>query len=157
MSVTHMKQYYEKLDVINCYHEAGHAVMALMLGADFQYVELTHPSQDGGHVFGRSARIGLVDSESQVLIKFAGVGAELIQRNMGHAWTTLFASSGRGDWKQSQWHIERMGGDNRQVIKSLKAKTTQLLWDDWAWVTSVADAIREKRFLACEDVLALRP
>jgi hypothetical protein len=98
-----------------------------------------------------------MDNESQVLIKFAGVGAELIQRDMGQAWSFLFASSGRGDWKQSQWHIERMGGDKRQVIKSLKAKTTQLLKDNWAWVTSVADAIREKRFLACKDVLALRP
>jgi len=155
--VNHMKQIYERLDIVNCYHEAGHAVMALVLGADFQYVELAHPSQDGGNGFGRSARNGIVDNESQVLIKFAGVGAELIQRNMGQAWSFLFASSGRSDWKQSQLCIKWMGGDKRRVIKELKAKTTQLLKDNWAWVTCVAEAIREKRFVGCEDVLALRP
>jgi hypothetical protein len=74
---------YELLDEVNAIHEAGHAVMALLLGVPLGYVQLNHPSYDGGNGFGCCARGDATNCEAEVLIKFSGVGAELIHRKLG--------------------------------------------------------------------------
>jgi len=100
---------YELLDEINAIHEAGHAVVTILVGVSLGCVELVHPSQDVGDEFGRCYRGITTDSETEVLIKFAGVGAELIHRNKGEKWSSPFASSGRGDWQAAKPYLDANG------------------------------------------------
>lgn len=62
-------EFYELLDEYNAIHEAGHAVMTLLLGVSLGYVQLmTHPREDENG-FGRTARREAGTPESEVLIK----------------------------------------------------------------------------------------
>ena len=65
----------ERLDECNAVHEAGHAVVALLLNVPVHFVHLNLPDPDRGA--GRCYRMK-ADPESAILIGFAGVGAELI-------------------------------------------------------------------------------
>jgi len=146
---------YELLDEINAIHEAGHAVVTILVGVSLGCVELVHPSQDVGDEFGRCYRGITTDSETEVLIKFAGVGAELIHRNKGEKWSSPFASSGRGDWQAAKPYLDANGDNRRAAVKSAKSKVTQLLRDNWSWVLAVSSLLREKRFLFGSEVAAL--
>ena len=151
MDLTKLKQRFEIMDSL---HEASHAVMALLVGAYVGDVYLGGSSMDGD--FGYCRRSAAPDDLSEVLIKFAGVGGELIHRNET-CWSFLFRSSGRGDWKDAAPYIERIGGDRRAVVKQAKAAVTRLLKENWAWVVAVADKLRGQRHLTGEQIWDLVP
>ena len=106
--------------------------------------------------FGYCMRGQAPDDMSELLIRFAGVGAELVHLN-DKCWSFLFRSSGRGDWKDASSYIERIGGDRRAVIKQAKVAAINLLKENWAWVVAVADELRKQRYLTGEQVCALEP
>jgi|ERR1039458_2405393 hypothetical protein len=144
----------QKLEIMNSLHEAGHAVMALLVGAYVVEIQIHSANRAGG--FGYCKRSPAPDDMSELLITFAGVGAELVHRN-DICWSFLFRSSGRGDWKDAASSIERIGGDRRAVIKKAKASVICLLTENWEWVVAVADKLREHRSLTGEDVWDLNP
>jgi hypothetical protein len=147
--------FYELLDELNAFHEAGHAVMTLLMAVPLGYVQLmTHPSQDGNG-FGRTARRKAEDPESEVLIKFAGVGAELIHRKGGMQWSWLFEGTGKSDWQKAQPYLNALEGSCRAAVKNVKAKVAQLLRDNWSWVSVVASRLRERRYLTGAEVAEL--
>jgi hypothetical protein len=141
------------VDEANAIHESGHAVITLLLGITLHYVWLNDPS--GGEEFGECARLDAPDYESEILIEFAGVGTELIHRKMGRRWSFLFASLGRGDWREAQWRLERMGGNRKALVRVAKSRVTQLLEDNWSWVLAVSQRLRKKRYLSGAEVAAL--
>jgi hypothetical protein len=147
---------YKLLDEINSIHESGHVVIALLTGTTLGYVELSDPSGFYGNT-GGCHRGAAPDVEAEVLIKLAGVGAELIFREMGQAWTFLFESSGTGDWKDLQPFLNRMAGDRKKNLRAAKAKVTRFLLENWEWVVAVAERLRENRFLMSPEVESLRP
>jgi hypothetical protein len=138
-------------DKCNAIHEAGHAVMALLLGVPLCRVWLSEDN-DG---FGGCAHL-IRDCETEVLIKFAGAGAELILRGFG-GWSILFASSGRGDWREAQFYLRDIGGNHKALVRDTKSRVTQLLRDNWSWVLAVSQKLREKRYLEGCEVAALAP
>jgi hypothetical protein len=145
----------EHLDEYNAIHEAGHAVVTLLLGVFLDCVRLmTHPREDGnGH--GRCARGNTKDSEDEVLIKFAGVGAELIHGNKGMQWSWLFRGTGKSDWNGAQSYLSDIGGNRRAVVRNAKLKVTRLLQENWGWVLAVSHRLRDKRYLSGAEVAAL--
>lgn len=147
----------DALDKVNAIHEAGHAIMTLLTGEALGFMELKHPSEDGWGQ-GRSARRGpALTPENEVLIKFAGVGAELIYRNMGSAWSYLFRDVGKLDWEKAQPYLRKIEGNRKAVLKNLKSKVIQMLKENWDWVLAVAKKLREKRRLSGAEVEALAP
>lgn len=137
----------ERLDTINSIHEAGHTVMAMLVGAKVRSVYLDLPCVDGR--FGSMSRTYLGDEE-ELLIKFAGVGAELIYR--GLTWTWLFSGSGKDDWERAQWNIDKIGGDRRKVVRDAETKVMRLLTLHWDWVLAVASELRAKRRMMEEEL-----
>jgi hypothetical protein len=155
MAVSHgVQDFHARLDELNAIHEAGHAVVALLLGTTLCYVQLNHPSQDGGNGFGRCARLAARDCESEVLIKFAGVGAELIHRKMRGAWSLLFSGSGKGDWREARLQLNSMCGNRKALVKAAKSRVTNILEDNWGWVIATSQQLREKRCLTGVEVAA---
>jgi hypothetical protein len=144
----------EIYDEHNSIHESGHAVVALLTGTALGYVELSDPSDFHGNT-GGCHRGAAPDVEAEVLIKLAGVGAELIFREMGLAWTFLFESSGRGDWKDLQPFLNQMAGDRKKNLRAAKANVARMLRENWGWVLAVAERLREQRFLLGRELLAL--
>ena len=151
MDLTELKQ---KLEIINSLHEAGHAVVTILVGTQLLQVQLHAPNWDDD--FGYCMRGQAPDDMSELLIRFAGEGAELVHLN-DKCWSFLFRSSGRGDWKDASSYIERIGGDRRAVIKQAKVAAINLLKENWAWVVAVADELRKQRYLTGEQVCALEP
>ena len=125
-----LKELKQRLEILDSLHEASHAVMALLVGASVVEVRLRDSKL--------CQRGPAHDDLSEVLIKFAGVGGELIHFN-DEDWSFRFRSSGRGDWRDAGPYIERIGGDRRAVIKQTKAAVTRLLTENWVWVVAVAD------------------
>ena len=90
-------------------------------------VQFNAPNLAGG--FGRCKRSLAPDDMSEVLIKFAGVGAELVHRKATY-WSFCFRSSGRGDLKDAAPFIERMGEKGLLEGKRLRrcAPLSRLYW-----------------------------
>lgn len=141
-----------KWDEINAIHKAGYAVVALVLGVPV----LTVWMEADGDPFGGCCRAQAQDSKSEVLIKFAGVGAELIFREF-RGWSLLFTSSGRGDWLEAQAYLNSIGGNRKALIRDMKSEVTQLLKDNWTSVLAVAQKLREQRCLGFYEVASLVP
>jgi hypothetical protein len=140
----------ELLDEVNSIHEAGHAVVAVLLGVEVFYVLSPFPST--AYDLGECSRSSNVSDEDDVLIKFAGAGAEVMHRKI--TWTMAFRSAAGGDWKASQEAIDRLTLvlPRKQVVKNAKARVIALLTTHWATVLAVAAALREKRRLSGEEV-----
>jgi hypothetical protein len=146
--------YFQRLDRLNAIHEAGHAVMTLLTSTPLGCVSLGPPDVSGN--FGGNRRAICEDPACEVVIRFAGVGAELIERNE-NCWSFLFRSSGRSDWKGAQSYIGLQGGDVRACISNAKTEVLKLLRGHWQWVESVADELQRSRFVMGAQVEVLRP
>jgi hypothetical protein len=146
--------YFERLDRLNAVHEAGHAVMTLLTGTPLGFVRLGHP--DDPDSFGGNHRANCYEPEDEVLIRFAGVGAELVERNE-RCWSLLFRSSGGEDWMGAQRYIDALDGGRRACILTTKTKVLTLLHENWPWVQAVADELQLSRFVMGAAVEALRP
>jgi hypothetical protein len=172
--------FYQRLDEINSLHEAGHTVAALALGVAVSEVFLQYP--DDHENFGYCARSNNVSDEDDIVIMFAGAGAEVIHR--GISWTFAFRSAARGDWQKAQEPIEaarHAGLTNRQVIELMalgadslreasarvaatpplpkkvviataKTRCLTILREHWDSVVALAAALRSNRRLTDNEV-----
>jgi len=89
-----------------------------------------------------------VSDEDDLLIRFAGAGAEVIFRKV--SWTMAFRSAAGGDWKASQEVIDELAllEPRKQVVKKAKARVIALLTEQWENVLAVAAALRDRRRLS---------
>jgi hypothetical protein len=137
----------ELLDELNRIHEAGHAVVAVRLGVEVFEVFSPFPSSTE-YDLGGCARSSNVSDEDDLLIRFAGAGAEVIFRKV--SWTMAFRSAAGGDWKASQEVIDELAllEPRKQVVKKAKARVIALLTEQWENVLAVAAALRDRRRLS---------
>jgi Peptidase family M41 len=118
-------------DEATAYHEAGHAVLALLLGRPVHQVSIL-PNRErlGVCVFGKgSARPSADWIEREMLISLGGVAAEA--RHTGHyAWD----AAGR-DWQYVHDLAVERGGSRRapRLVSRLLAKVEHLLSREGHW------------------------
>lgn len=149
-----MENPFQRIQRLNAIHEAGHAVMTLLTGTPLVCVRLGHPDDPDG--FGGSYRSNCHEAEAEVLIRFAGVGAELIERNE-RCWSFRFRSSGREDWRDVQRYIDVLDGDRKACIRTMQTKVVKMLREHWPWVQAVADELQRSGVVPGACIEALRP
>ena len=134
---------------MTAYHEAGHAIIAIVLGRPIQKISIIPNKTRLGACEIKKGRFQPSDDwlEDEVLILMAGVAAEA-------------KLTGRYDWQgagQDMRNVRRLtlarGGDETRAEKlerRLLAKTEHLLDDDATWKTAkqIAQALLEKETIS---------
>lgn len=147
------------LDEVHAIHEAGHAVLALMLGGTVESIQFHDDYAWNGSAAVARCFVSHNDPEAEALINLAGAGAEILFRD-NCTWSQVLESTGRGDWKKAKEAIDMMArcsctGDRRQAVKECKTKVINLLTQHWSKVLAVATALRKKRYLSGKDVQSI--
>lgn len=144
------------------YHEAGHAVARIHVGAGATAVEIR---PDGsGFCHGTGQPMLIVDGASQeaaynvILIFAAGPHAEARASRKSAAVTML--TSGSDDWKQIEPQIDwliarRFAQDSGRAQSRMRQHLRQFFKQRWPAIERVAAALLQKRFLSADEVRAL--
>ena len=144
-----MEAEFSKQDILTAYHEAGHAVMALIVGRDVHRVSIM-PNQ---------TRLGACELkkgrskpsrdmlEDEILILLAGVAAE------GRLTNHYNWAGGSQDLRQAGRLIESRAGTQRQcerLQRRMMDKVEYLLDDDthWAVVQQIAQQLLESKTIS---------
>ncbi|MGV3482961.1 MAG: cell division protein FtsH [Planctomycetaceae bacterium] len=135
--------------MLTAYHEAGHAVMAMLVGRPVQKVSIIPNKTRLGACEMKKGRFQPSNDwlEDEVLILLAGVVAEA-------------RITGRYNWQAAgqDWRsvrrltLSRAGDETRaeKLERRLLAKTEHLLSDDLAWKTAqqIAEALLERESIS---------
>lgn len=131
-------------DAATCYHEAGHAVMALLLGRSIHKVSAVPNSLRLGQVEFKKGAAKLSDDwiEAEILIALAGPVAEA-------KFTGVFDEHSAGrDLRAVRKFAEDRVGDRQaeRYERRMIAKAEYLLADEATWkaVVSIADELLAK-------------
>jgi hypothetical protein len=109
-----------KAAVLTAWHEAGHAVAALAIGARFSSASINHGHRSEGRVHGVTA-----GAEQAFLIDAAG---QIAERLMG--WTMLERDDDLRQWLRT-WRQD--GGDARRFRQSIAARFGTDEIAAWRW------------------------
>jgi ATP-dependent Zn protease len=144
------------------YHEAGHAFMAVMLGARVRSVTIEPDDDDGPRRFGdtqivwRRSRLSEREFRERALqVALAGPVAEMLYT--GDPYHPGLVAEWANDW-QSAWELaEPIHVDPRQRLAYLESVTGELyrLIDaepNWSAVAALADHLLAHDTLEAEDV-----
>jgi hypothetical protein len=135
------------------YHEAGHAVVAIRLGARVRYVilrEYPHPEPGGACNFTVPRSL---QPTRQVLIYLAGPTAQLKVLPAEMLRDRVIARALRSGTHADFFAVRRAFRSER--VAGLKREAALLVNDLWPSVASVAEALREKGHLAGDEVYRL--
>lgn len=147
---------------IVAYHEAGHALMALLLGGEVQLVTIEPDNDDGPerqgdtHVLWRRGRIDDRDFASRaVQVSLAGPVAEMIYS--GNPYHPGLVSEWAADWREAWSSASLLHSSDRQRLTYLEQTSVQLYRrlqqdDHWAAVASLADHLLAHESLEGEQV-----
>lgn len=136
-------------DILTAYHEAGHAVMALIVGRDVHRVSiLPNQTRLGACELKKGRSKPSRDMlEDEVLILLAGVAAE------GRLTENYNWSGGSQDLRQAQYLIESRAGNQRQserLHRRMLDKAEYLLDDSahWGAVQVIANQLLELKTIS---------
>lgn len=144
------------------YHEAGHALMAMLLGAEVRLVTIEPDSDDGPdrqgdtQVFWR--RAGISDQEfarRAVQVSLAGPVAEMIYS--GDPYHPGLVAEWAADWQEAWNSASLLHPDERRRLTYLEDVSIQLYRrlnevDLWAALASLADHLLAHESLEGEQV-----
>jgi hypothetical protein len=135
------------------YHESGHAVVAIYLGARVRYVvlrEYPHPEPGGACNF---TVLRFLQQSREVLISLAGPAAQLKVLPAEMLRDQKIASAFRHGTHGDYFAVRRAFRPER--VAGLVREAGLLVNDLWPAVASVAEALRERGRLTGEEVHAL--
>ena len=147
---------------ISAYHEAGHALMAVQLGARIRSITIDPAWDDGPARFG-DAQIewpaGACSErelcEKMVMVALAGAVAEMIYS--GEPYHPGFVAEWAADWSQAWQAAAALYGDEVARLKYLEKITVQLHKtmerdDHWAALAAIVDHLLAHETLEGEQV-----
>lgn len=149
----------------DAYHEAGHAFMAVFVGARVRSLTI-QPDRDDGpqrHAdiqvewpLGRFTAGQL--QEKQVLVALAGPVAEMIYS--GEPYHPGFVGEWAADWRHAWQAAAVVAKPERQRLAYLEAVTGQLYRrldqsDHWAVIAAIADNLLAHETLEGEDIVEI--
>ena len=150
------------LSEISAYHEAGHAFMAIYVGARVRSVTI-EPDRDDGperHAdiqveWPRDRFHGRELHEKAVLVALAGPVAEMI--HSGEPYHPGFVAEWAADWKEAWEAAAPLVPAERKRLAYLEQTTTQLYRllhrdDHWAALAAIVDNLLAHETLEGEDV-----
>src|SRR5271156_2767189 len=131
------------------YHEAGHALMALLLGGKVRLVTIEPDNDDGPErqgdtqvVWRRSADSDKAFAQKAVQVSLAGPVAEMIYS--GDPYHPGLVAEWAADWREAGESAAPLHADERTRLKHLEDVSIQLYHrpkedDLWAALASLAD------------------
>jgi ATP-dependent Zn protease len=147
---------------LTAYHEAGHAFMALYVGARVRQVTV-EPDWDDGPARHGDTQIewhGDVPNrrqqcENEILVALAGPVAEMIQS--GEPYHPGFVAEWAADWQAAWQAAESLVADEPKRVKLLERMTVGLYRllerdDHWAALAAIVDNLLAHETLAGEEV-----
>jgi ATP-dependent Zn protease len=147
---------------VSAYHEAGHAFMAICVGAQIHSVTIDPDWDDGPQRFGDAQIIwpaGVVGpkqtAEKRILVALAGPVAEMI--HTGDPFHPGLVAEWSGDWNDAWKSSESLHADQQRRLACLESLTVQLYQalrkdEYWAAVASIADHLLAHETLEGEQV-----
>lgn len=139
------------------YHEAGHSVLGVLLGATVRYATLE--SEQDGHLgeveIHWPTRFAATRSTDPLRAILAGPVAEALYRNL--AWQEVARGPGSQDLRQALAIASEYGWSNVKAIAWLQAEGDRLREfldraDVWAAVSAVADLLLAHDTLEHEEI-----
>lgn len=144
------------------YHEAGHAVTALHLGGQVQYVTIAPEHEDGprrggeAQVIWRTSRMSPhAFHNKRVLVALSGPAAEMIYR--GEPLHPGYIAEWAADWHEA-WEAAAIIHPHEQLrlrfLEQAAAQLYQLLKRDdfWSAIAALADNLLAHETLEAEEV-----
>ena len=147
---------------VSAYHEAGHAFMAIYVGARLRSVTIEPDWDDGPERFADIQVEWPLDQftdrelhEKSVLVALAGPVAEMIHR--GEPYHPGFVAEWASDWVTAWQAMAPLIPDERQRLTYLEQATRELYQllqqdDRWAAVAAIADHLVAHETLEGEEV-----
>lgn len=144
------------------YHEAGHALVALLLGGEVRQVTIEPENDDGPQRQGDTQvlwrRAGLSDKDfatRAVQVCLAGPVAEMIYS--GDPYHPGLVAEWAADWREAWQAAAPLHADERERLKYLEAVSIELYHrlhtdDLWAALASLADNLLAHETLEREQV-----
>jgi len=144
------------------YHEAGHALMALLLGGKVKHVTIEPDNDDGPDRQGDTQvlwlRSGISDKDfakNAVQVSLAGPVAEMIYS--GDPYHPGLVAEWAADWREAWEAAVPLHADERRRLKYLEDVSIQLYHrlkedDLWAALASLADNLLAHETLEGEQV-----
>jgi hypothetical protein len=148
------------------YHEAGHAVLAVLLNIPFIYVQVNKRLrlsvvrgqvgfQTGGLLLRRSARLSLRDIERLTLMMMAGPA--VLKRLRRKSWDDVFETFRGGGWDDfdQSVHILDLATGRfwaYEYLKRVRARAVKAIGMHWDLITKIADALIERGRLTRAEV-----
>lgn len=152
----------EKSVELTAYHEAGHAFMALCLGAKVRSVTIEPDNDDGPRRFGDTQIIWRMSrlSERQyreraIQVSLAGPVAEMLYS--GDPFHPGLVAEWAADWQAAWVFAEALVGDRQQRLEHLECVTVELrqMMDsepNWSAIADLADHLLAHETLEGEEV-----
>lgn len=150
---------------ISAYHEAGHAFMAVTVGASVQSLTIDPDWDDGPERYADTQvewpRDRFSDQEfreKSIQVALAGPVAEMI--HTGDAFHPGIVAEWAGDWRAAWKTSEEFLGDHQKRLAYLERTTVELYQlfsrdDCWAAIAAIADHLEAHETLEGEDVVEI--
>jgi len=144
-------------DEWTAYHEAGHCVVAVLLGGKVEWATITPDRDDGPNRWGdvRVKWQGRPRWVAQSLVYLAGPAAELVYRDesLHPAFVPEFASDWNSAWEASI-ASQKSDQDRLKLLERLSDELYQIIkrQDHWNAVAEIADLLLAHETIEYEEI-----